>query len=242
MDMPMENNNDPGKFLRALRERRGLSRPDLARQVGTHPNQIQKLENNDRTLSLQWMERLAPHLGISTLDFVKGVDAEKSDAPEATNQQPIPSALCPDGIIFDLGGTEFARIPVYDVQFSAGFGAQNDYEQPLDYHVISVATLRRLTDASIKQLLFLQVRGDSMEPVLFGGDWVLVDASRTNLVSPAIYAMVYEGEGFLKHASKSIETGSINLVSHNPAYAPQTVSSPEKLRIVGRVVLSIRRH
>lgn len=147
-----------------------------------------------------------------------------------------------EGTIFEVNGSEFAKIPVYDVRFSAGFGAQNDYEQPLDYHVISVATLRRLTNASIKQLVFLQVHGDSMEPLLMGDDWVLVDASRKNLAAPAIYAIVYEGEGFLKHISKNFETGEITLTSHNPLYQSQTITRPEGLRIIGRVVLSIRKH
>ena len=81
-----------------------------------------------------------------------------------------------------------------------------------------------------------------MEPLLFNKDWVLIDADRTSLVAPAIYAISFNGEGFLKHASQNLETGAITLVSHNPAYPPQTIAKPEGLRVIGRVVLSIRTH
>lgn len=230
--------------LKALRNRTGLSVRAVGAALGIPATTYASYEDKYKKTFIP-IELANKLIGVFC---EKGI--RKEEILELAGVTPAPTSVeiahpvlpSPESAIFELGGKEFARIPVYDVQFSAGFGAQNDHEQPLDYHVLSVDTLRRLTDASIQQLLFLQVRGDSMEPLLLGGDWVLVDASRTNLVSPAIYAIVYDGEGFLKHASKSIETEAITLVSHNPAYPPQTVTSPDKLRIVGRVVLSIRKH
>lgn len=77
-----------GKVLRAFRDERGLSRPELAKLVRAHPNQIQKLENGERTLSLEWMEKFAPHLGKTPDDFLRArnpqqtAETKKPEVPE----------------------------------------------------------------------------------------------------------------------------------------------------------------
>lgn len=146
------------------------------------------------------------------------------------------------GSIFEVGGAEFARIPVYDVHLSAGYGATNSTENILDFYTIGMNMLRDFTDAPINRLVFVRVKGDSMEPLLTTGDWVLVDTRETRLATPAIYAFVNDGEAIIKHASQHLETGAVTLFSHNPKYEPQTITNPDCLRVIGRIALSIRKH
>ena len=80
-----------GDHLRELREAKKLSRPDLAKLVGAHPNQIQKLENGERTLSLDWMERLAPHLGVTPVEFLQGAKAPAIAREEPKRYQAEPN-------------------------------------------------------------------------------------------------------------------------------------------------------
>lgn len=223
-----------GTRLKSAREKAGLSMPKLAELVGITWQTIQQIEAG-KSRGTKHIVAMAKALGV-TPEWLAIGTATAAPTTEQAAGTDFP------GNIVDLGGTEFARIPVYDVRFSAGFGAHNDSEQPLAYHEIGMAMLRRFTDAPVNRLAFLQVNGDSMEPLLFNKDWVLIDANRTSLVTPAIYAISFNGEGFLKHASQNLETGAITLVSHNPAYPPQTIAKPDGLRVVGRVVLSIRTH
>lgn len=60
----------PQTYLRELRERRGLSRQQLADLAGTNKEQIYKLERGERELTPRWMVRLAPHLDCEPADFI----------------------------------------------------------------------------------------------------------------------------------------------------------------------------
>lgn len=209
--------------------------PKLAEKVGIKWQTIQQIEAG-KSRGTKHLVAMAKALGVSPEWLASGEEQTAPPQPSAT------SANFSKSEVIDCNGVEFARLPVYDVRFSAGFGAKNYGEAPHEYHEIGMTLLRRFTDAPVNKLAFLRVSGDSMEPLLYNGDWVLIDASRSNLVAPAIYAIVYDGEGFLKHASQNLETGAVTMVSQNPAYPPQTITRPEGLRIVGRVVLSIRMH
>lgn len=214
----------PAKRLREFRESKGLSRADLANAVGAHPNQIQKLENGERRITTDWIERLAPHLGRKQSEFL-------SDGPPDNSAQ-----------IIDVHGSEFARIPVYDIRFAAGAGSQNDDERPIDNYLIGLPLLRSMTDAPLIQIAIFQADGDSMEPTIHSRDWVFVDRRKVRLTNPGIYALVFEGDGFLKRAAQHMETGAVTLISDNAKYPPQTIKKPERLIVVGRVFMSIRRH
>lgn len=230
--------------LMQARQKAGFEKPmDAVSRFGWAQSTYMAHENGQNGIRPDAAKRYADAFHVDAGWLLTG----EGNVPLGVLSQPCvmtsPTVSSPvAGTVFDVEGTEFARIPVYDVQFSAGFGANNDGEPVIDYQVMSVATLRRWTDSPVRQLSFIRVDGDSMEPLLFNDDWVLIDASNTNLISPAIYAIVYDGRGFLKHASKNIETGAVTLASHNPLYPPQTITRPDGLRIVGRVVLSIRKH
>lgn len=226
-----------GKRLRQAREKAGLSMPKLAEQIGVRWQSIQQLENGKSQTSKHVLA-MAKALHVSPEWLLSGEGSASETGVVSASDIALPSA----GEILECRGIECARIPVYDVHFSAGFGAQNDTEEPLDHYLMTMSVLRRYTDAPVQRVVFLQVSGDSMEPLLYNRDWVLVDTTRTSLTTPAIYAIICNGEGFLKHASQNIDTNAINLVSHNPAYPPQTVSQPDRVRIFGRVVLSIHAH
>lgn len=56
--------------LRELREKAGLSQSALAERAGTSQPQIRRLEANQRKLTKQWAERLAPHLQVNAQDLL----------------------------------------------------------------------------------------------------------------------------------------------------------------------------
>lgn len=153
------------------------------------------------------------------------------------------AASSPTSAIIEVGGSEHARIPIYDIRFAAGFGATNsEDETPIDYYMVSMAFLRTATDAPVSQIAIFQSDGDSMEPTINSRDWVFVDRRKNRLTNPGIYALIFEGDGFLKRASQHLENGSVTLISDNPKYPSQTIKKPERLQVVGRVFLSMRRH
>lgn len=53
-----------------LREAAGLTQEQLAERVGTSNVQISRLERGDRRLTVGWMRRIAPHLGVNPTDLI----------------------------------------------------------------------------------------------------------------------------------------------------------------------------
>jgi transcriptional regulator with XRE-family HTH domain len=68
-----------------LREERGWNHSELARQVGTSPTQIRKLENGDLNISLVWMRRLAAAFGVKMSAFLPPDEIEFA-ADDATRE------------------------------------------------------------------------------------------------------------------------------------------------------------
>jgi phage repressor protein C with HTH and peptisase S24 domain len=66
-----------------------------------------------------------------------------------------------------------------------------------------------------KDLIAINVKGESMEPHLYGGDLVVINTADTRLVSGEVYAVNYEGEAVIKRMVR--EGGMWYLVSDNPA-------------------------
>ena len=201
------------------------SQAGLARFLGLDPTKVSKILTGKRQMKASEISK---------------IEAYFATVPLANSSTPTPAHS--SGTSFEVEGMEFAKIPVYDAAFSAGHGAINHSERPVCYYSMSMEMLRGFSSAPVNHLLFVKAVGDSMEPLLSSGDWVLVDTRATQLSTPAIYCFVNGEDAVIKHASQNLETGAVTLIPHNAIYKPETVSSPDKLRVVGRVVFSIRKH
>jgi transcriptional regulator with XRE-family HTH domain len=71
--------------IKELRKRRGLTQPQLAEAAGTTFQQIYKLENSKRKLPQQWMDRIAPALGVRPAALIDA-DVEGLPDPQAQAQ------------------------------------------------------------------------------------------------------------------------------------------------------------
>ncbi len=59
-----------GNRIAELREKKKLSQEELAELVGTSGQQIGRLEKGTRKLTTEWMDRLAPALGVRARDLM----------------------------------------------------------------------------------------------------------------------------------------------------------------------------
>ncbi|MCP4184930.1 MAG: helix-turn-helix transcriptional regulator [Hyphomicrobiales bacterium] len=62
--------NSPGAFLRKMRKGLKLSQFELAELAHTSSQQISRLEQDERSWTLDWAKRLAPHLKISPVELL----------------------------------------------------------------------------------------------------------------------------------------------------------------------------
>lgn len=91
---------------------------------------------------------------------------------------------------------------------------------------------------SPKNLVLMDVMGDSMQPHILDGDTVMIDQSKTDLMPNKIYAVRVEDLIYLKCID--MEPGKFILRSYNPNYAPIVIEidylGENSFKILGRVV------
>lgn len=136
---------------------------------------------------------------------------------------------------------EYALIPRYDVQVSAGHGSVVDQERELHRLAFRRQWLRQ-ENLDPQHLVLVTARGDSMEPTISEGDLLLVDTSRPHVQDDAIYVLQVDGEVFAKRLQRDW-TGGVWVRSDSPQYEDQHITEQDaaELRIVGRVVWIARR-
>ena len=114
---------------------------------------------------------------------------------------------------------ELAQVDRFSLAVSAGPGA-SEVAMPDETVPFAAQHLRR---HKIKpaEVAVLDVRGDSMEPILFDGDTILVDKVKSRPVSGKMYVVVRPENVQVKWVI--VTRRAITLVSENEAYPPERV-------------------
>lgn len=133
-------------------------------------------------------------------------------------------------------GPEFALIPRFDVQASAGHGVTVLEEIEIERIAFRLDWLREI-GLDPEQCSMLTSRGDSMGDTIPDGSLMLVDRRPDQpIVSGCIYVIVLDGDLLVKRVSRNVDR-TIDLISDNPIYPVQKITQTnlDGLRIAGRV-------
>lgn len=137
-----------------------------------------------------------------------------------------------------IGSDNFVHVRRFDVEASAGDGIVVQTEDYLAPIAFEEDWLRKHVGVSPKHLTVINARGDSMLPTIRNNAPILVDHSSKAIRGDAIFAIVVDGELYIKRVQK-IFGGGFVLISDNPAYQPQEIRNPEEVDmiVVGEVKL-----
>ncbi len=128
-----------------------------------------------------------------------------------------------------LDKSQFIYVPVYG-KASAGNGYIN-------METVLYDKLIHINGYSHDSFL-IEVSGDSMEPTILDGEYVLVDPTSIEICEGKIYVITYNGETFIKMIEKHEEDEIVLLKSINQKYRDKVIKKEEfeNVKIEGRVV------
>lgn len=139
--------------------------------------------------------------------------------------------------IEEIDKDEYAYIPMYDVEVSAGNGAAAyGVAEPANYLAYRKDWLK-LRGLFAKDLNCVTARGDSMEPTIHSKDMLLVDTSKNNPRDGQIY-VIRSGETlWVKRIQKQID-GSLLLISDNDTYPLMSLMLADHpdIQVIGQVI------
>lgn len=220
--------------IRAFREQRGWSRPQLASLMKTSPQQVEKLEKGERSLRPEWIDKAAAAFGVTPADIITpGAEL----ASEDTADRPLDMKRAPDimpsrSVTADDGTVELTAL---DLSYSMGPGTElASYIEETSLR-FDPEFLRRISRAPYHRLRLARGVGDSMQPTLLPGDVVMIDTTQTKLsMQDRVWAVALNGAAAIKRLR--MEAGNrIVVISDNPTVPAQEVD-PEDVVIHGRVI------
>ncbi len=212
---------DIGDRIRLLRAKR--SRDEFAVALAVSRNTLMRYEQGQRRPDSEFLQRLCMSEQVDPAWLLLGKSESPSISSDLTDQT--------------LSG-EFALLPLYNVEVSAGFGAAIDHEYPATRLAFRRDWLQKMGLYADKVLTLL-ASGDSMEPSIRAGDVLMVDRAQQRLVKDAIYIIRQNNLLYVKRVQRLYD-GSVRISSDNKAYAEEVIPRTDLdcLEIVGRVVWS----
>lgn len=177
---------------------------------------------------------LARHLGVD-----ESVLRPEGDAAVSV---PVPKPAPAPFPVAEESRAGVIAVPEVRVSASAGGGTQLEQEPGGTDWYFDAGWLRYELRAAPRDLRVISIDGDSMEPVLYSGDKVMVDLSRKAPSPPGIFVL-HDGIGLIAKQLELIpnsDPARLIIRSESPRYQNYERTLDEVM-IVGRVIWFARR-
>ncbi|MBO4793779.1 MAG: helix-turn-helix transcriptional regulator [Deltaproteobacteria bacterium] len=133
--------------------------------------------------------------------------------------------------------SELAMVPLVSARLSAGGGSQEFAGDVIDQYAFRRQWLERKGLTS--DMVLMRVSGDSMEPMLYHNDLVLVDQGKKNIVTHSVFAIGIDDGIYVKELV-TMPGRHLVLRSCNERYSPIDIDMngdlADSVRILGKVI------
>lgn len=228
-----------GSRIALFRTEKHLSQQKLADVLGVSRGYIGDIERDRSEPSSNFLTLLASKMDVS-IDWIltgKGKMLKKMEYSELSSTA-IQTQDQKSSYDFDKNKEswgQFALVPYYGVEASAGSGRLVDQE-------LKISDMAFRTDWLVARGLkpshcaLIKARGDSMEPTINDGDLLLVDTLANSIKDDSIYIVQADHHLVVKRIQQALD-GSLIIISDNNRYENQTISADQvdKVKVVGRV-------
>ncbi|GAB6189373.1 hypothetical protein JCM30566_11120 [Marinitoga arctica] len=133
----------------------------------------------------------------------------------------------------EVGSLSMKKIPVYEKVAAGVTGVAEPTDYPIDEIYLPMGS---------KGEFAVEVVGDSMEPEIKEGDYVIVDPNAYIESGNRVIALINNGSDALVKVYRKIMDGPVMLFSLNQKYEPIILTDDLKWQIVGKVVSLYRRY
>lgn len=171
-----------------------------------------------------------PRFIFSKKDYMEAMRPEQRAAPR---EQPNVRSYDPDDGVPD----DVILVPESRIEFAGGDGKINyelvEDEEPATYRRSWFQKYGINPDRARR----FRVAGDSMEPLLFARDTILVNLDETQVIDGRLYALRYGDQLRVKYLIRRLD-GTLVLRSVNPAYKDEEIPTElanEHITVIGRV-------
>lgn len=237
---------DLGTSLTRLAAERGFSQTSLAERVGISARRMAHYFNGDRRPDYELLLRISTVLRADLYELL-GANDFRDRMGEQHSDQVVGVETAGGANGAPPHWEDFVRVPLHEVELAAGSGAQNDLEA-VGAHLLFRRDWMKKQGLAPRDARLARVRGDSMMPMLFDRDVILIDMSKTTLPAGAkrpngthasyLVAIEQDGEARVKWAERPNESTLIIASENSTSYRPEIFVGEEAhtVRIVGRVV------
>ena len=201
-------------FMKRLREATTItSQANLAKTLRISRAAITQAKKND-SIPIKWITELSRLFNVNSDWLVKGTGPK-----------------VPDQNIYD---EIFLQVPKTKARLSAGGGSFETEPEITEFYSFRKDWLGKKGKA--RDMVLMDIIGNSMEPELKEGDTVLIDQSQKAVLAGAIYAVGLADTIVVKRLEKRPK--ELVLLSENIRYPTMSFSGEEmnSVRIIGKVI------
>lgn len=216
-----------GSKLKQLRQYLGYSQEEFAEVLGMASRAYWNYENDKREIPASNLTNIARTYRLN-LNWLFG---------DATDM------ILTDENIYKIASdvkqnyNDCYALPVRgNIEASMGYGITVYDETQTATYIIS-KTLAKDLDISPTNSEVIFAKGDSMEPTIFGGDSLIIDLSKKNIIDGVIYCIRLDGQLLIKRLQR-LSRDTVGIVSDNQKYKPREVSlntNIDDFSIIGEV-------
>ena len=210
-----------GDRLVKARENLGFNQANFSEKIDLAAQSLARYEKNKVNPSMEFIAKLTDMFNINSNWLLTG-KGEMFISNDTTKNS--------DNYFIDL----------LNVRAGAGEGIYNYVIETVDTISLDKSFFR--TPINTNKVKGIQVDGDSMEPTLKDGDYVLIDEN-INFGTNGIYAIQYGGQILIKRLQFKMD-GTILILSDNDKYEKEAFNPNENqlpFQVLGMKVLSIQK-
>ena len=220
--------------------RRGISQAEFAKRVDWQQARVSELISDKRDIPGTKLYNIAKFLGVDLGKLTAYNSGKNSDIPLPAHMAGVNALSESLSSFFSPNPAATVSIDIISATACCGTGIENFAENTTGQWIISAEDFRAISLSSQPEnIKMLKVRGDSMEPTLKDGDWVLADISRRTPESDGMYLLRLSTGLAVKRLQGSVSPDTITVKSDNPKYDAENAKLSD-IAILGRIVYTLK--